>query len=298
MKKFGLVGAAGYIAPRHMKAIKDTNNELIAAVDPNDLVGIIDSYFPEASFFTEIERFDRHLERQRRKGNGIDFISICSPNYLHDAHIRLALRLNAHAICEKPIVIRPWNIDALEELESEFETNIYTILQLRLLPSLQKLKKEFSSSSNRERVKIDLKYITRRGKWYQYSWKGDQAKSGGIMMNIGVHFFDLLGWLFGDVQSCHLDHYEATKAKGSIQFDWADVNWFLSVDGNDLPDEVKAKGKYAYRSMTMNGQEIEFSAGFTELHTESYKEILSGNGFRINETRKSINLIDMLRRTI
>lgn len=294
MKRFALIGAAGYIAPRHMKAIKDTGNSLVAAFDPNDSVGIIDSYFPEASFFTEIERFDRHLERHRRQGENVDYISICSPNYLHDAHMRLALRLKAHAICEKPLVLRPWNLSALEELEAEYDNNIYTILQLRLLPSLIKLKSDQEAQSNRERVKIDLNYITRRGKWYQYSWKGNPEKSGGIMMNIGIHFFDLLTWIFGDVQSCSLDHYSATKAKGTIQLDWADVNWFLSIDGKSLPEQIKANGKYVYRSMKMDNQEIEFSDGFTNLHTESYKEILTGNGFRIHETRKSIELINQL----
>ena len=291
MKNFALIGAAGYIAPKHMKAIKDTENQLIAATDLFDSVGIIDSYFPEARFFTEIERFDRHLEKLRRRKEGVDFISICSPNYLHDAHIRLALRLKAHAICEKPLVISPWNLDALQELEDEYNTNVYTILQLRLLPSLIELKKNLESQQNREKVEIDLKYITRRGQWYHTSWKGNVDKSGGICMNIGIHFFDLLTWLFGDVQKSDVTLRQKDKASGKLELDWATVNWYLSVDENDLPEEVKKAGKYAFRSMTMSGDEIEFSSGFTDLHTKSYKEILKGNGFRISHAKKSINLV-------
>ena len=295
MKNFALIGAAGYIAPRHMKAIKDTNNNLVAATDPFDSVGIIDSYFPDARFFTEIERFDRHLEKLRRKEQQVEYVSICSPNYLHDAHIRLALRLKANAICEKPLVINPWNLDALEELESEYETSVYTILQLRLLPSLIDLKKKFGEEQNRERVKIDLKYITRRGQWYNTSWKGDESKSGGVCMNIGIHFFDLLIWLFGDVQKSTVKVRQKNKAAGTLELDWASVNWHLSVDQNDLPEDVKKAGKYAYRSMTLGGQEIEFSSGFTELHTDSYKQLLNGNGFRLKDARKSIELVYKVR---
>ena len=295
MKNFALIGAAGYIAPRHMRAIKDTNNVLLAATDPFDSVGIIDSYFPDARFFPEIERFDRHLEKLRRRDSKIDYVSICSPNYLHDAHIRLALRLKAHAICEKPLVINPWNLDALEELESEYETNVYTILQLRLLPSLVELKKKLESMQNREKVNIDLRYITRRGQWYHTSWKGDETKSGGVTMNIGIHFFDLMMWLFGDVQDTKVAVRQKDKAAGRLELEWATVNWFLSVDEKDLPDEARAEGKYAFRSMKMGDEEIEFSSGFTDLHTKSYSEILNGSGFRLNDARKSIELVYKVR---
>ena len=295
MKKFALIGAAGYIAPRHMKAIKDTKNILVAATDPFDSVGIIDSYFPEARFFTEIERFDRHLEKKRRQGEQVDYISICSPNYLHDAHIRLALRTKAHAICEKPIVINPWNLDALVELESEYQTHIYTILQLRLLPSMIALKEKLQSQQNRERVNINLKYITRRGQWYHTSWKGDESKSGGVTMNIGIHFFDLMIWLFGDVQNSKVKLRQKDKIAGQLELEWASVNWHLSVDEKDLPQSVRDEGKYAYRSMTFEGEEIEFSTGFTDLHTKSYDEILKGKGFRISEAKKSIDLVYQVR---
>ncbi|NQZ57910.1 MAG: Gfo/Idh/MocA family oxidoreductase [Lentisphaeraceae bacterium] len=296
-KNFSLIGAAGYIAPRHMKAIKDTGNELVAAIDPFDSVGIIDSYFPEARFFTEIERFDRHLEKLRREGQKVDYTSICSPNYLHDAHIRLALRTGSHAICEKPLVINPWNLDALAELESEYKTHVYTILQLRLLPSMIALKEKFEKQQNRERLEVNLKYITRRGHWYQTSWKGDESKSGGVMMNIGIHFFDLMIWLFGDVQNKKVNLRTAQKSGGVLELEWARVNWFLSVDEKDLPEETRAAGKYAHRSMTIDGEELEFSAGFTDLHTRSYEEILAGRGFRIQDARKSVQLVHEVRTT-
>lgn len=295
MKNFALIGAAGYIAPRHMKAIKDTGNNLVAATDPFDSVGIIDSYFPDARFFTEIERFDRHLEKLRRKDEQVDYVSICSPNYLHDAHIRLALRLKAHAICEKPLVINPWNLDALQELENEYSTNVYTILQLRLLPSLIELKKNLEAQQNREKVIVDLKYITRRGQWYHTSWKGDQSKSGGVCMNIGIHFFDLMMWLFGDVEKSTVNLRQPDKASGKLELDWATVNWHLSVDEKDLPEAIKKEGKFAYRSMKMGGEEIEFSTGFTDLHTKSYEEISKGNGFRISDAKKSIDLVYRVR---
>ena len=296
-KNFSLIGAAGYIAPRHMKAIKDTGNELVAAVDPFDSVGIIDSYFPEARFFTEIERFDRHLEKLRREGQKVDYTSICSPNYLHDAHIRLALRTGSHAICEKPLVINPWNLDALSELESEYKTHVYTILQLRLLPSMIALKEKFDKQQNRERLEVNLMYITRRGHWYQTSWKGDESKSGGVMMNIGIHFFDLMIWLFGDVQHNKVNLRTAQKSGGVLELEWARVNWFLSVDEKDLPEETRAAGKYAHRSMTIDGEELEFSTGFTDLHTKSYEEILAGHGFKIQDACKSVQLVHEVRTT-
>ena len=288
---FALIGAAGYIAPRHMKAIKDTGNQLVAAVDPNDSVGIIDSYFPQARFFTEIERFDRHLEKLRRKGEGVDYVSICSPNYLHDAHVRLALRTNAHAVCEKPLVINPWNLDALEEFEEENGRRVYTIFQLRLLPALAALKKTLTESPPSERADVTLTYITRRGAWYGVSWKGSEEKSGGVAMNIGIHFFDLVQWLFGAVHENLVHVKQPARMGGCLELEHARVRWFLSVDGKDLPESVKAAGGYAYRSLTMDGEELEFSSGFTELHTGMYKEILAGRGFGIEAARPSVQTV-------
>lgn len=247
MKDFALIGAAGYIAPRHMKAIRDTGNRLVAAVDPHDNVGIIDSYFPDAMFFTEIERFDRHLEKLRRTNEPVDFVSVCTPNYLHDAHVRLALRLQASAICEKPLVINPWNLDQLAELEAESRGRIYTILQLRLLPDLVALRDRVAASS--ERYDVELTYVTRRGRWYDASWKGDQAKSGGVAMNIGIHFFDLLRWTFGELHECQVHHASGRRMAGWLAFERADVRWLLSIDGEDLPAAVTATGGYAFRSM-------------------------------------------------
>jgi UDP-N-acetyl-2-amino-2-deoxyglucuronate dehydrogenase len=293
MERFALIGAAGFIAPRHMKAIKDTGNSLVAAVDPSDSVGVIDSYFPEARFFTEIERFDRHLEKLRRKDEGgrVGYISICSPNYLHDAHIRLALRLNTHAVCEKPLVINPWNLDALEELEAEYETNVYTVLQLRLIPRLQALKEQLGDQAHRRKVKVDLAYITRRGNWYDVSWKGDQSKSGGVVMNIGIHFFDLLIWLFGQVESLKVDELGHRRARGTLELEWARVNWFLSVDEQDLPDETRSRGEYAHRSLKLEGDELDLSKDFADLHTRVYREIFAGSGFGISDAREAIQLV-------
>ncbi len=291
MSDFALLGAAGYIAPRHMKAIKDTGNCLVAACDPHDNVGIIDSHFPNARFFTEVERFDRHLEKLRRKDQGIDYLSICTPNYLHDAHVRLALRLKADAICEKPVVINPWNIDALEELQEEYGQTVYTVLQLRLLPSLAKLKQQLDSQRNREKVKVDLTYITRRGQWYDVSWKGSEQKSGGVSMNIGIHFFDLLIWLFGNVDQSTVTIRDRRKMAGTLEMEWASVNWFLSVDETDLPNQGVVEGKPAFRSLTVDGEELEFSTGFTDLHTRVYEEILAGRGFTLNDARPSIELV-------
>jgi len=292
-----LIGVAGFVAPRHLKAIYDTKNNLVAAVDPHDSVGVLDRYFPRAQFFTEIERFDRHMEKLRRSGDDkrVNYVSICSPNYLHDAHIRLALRVKAHAICEKPAVINPWNIDALSELESETKLRIYTILQLRLHKKLQQLRANLVKSSHRDKVEVNLTYITRRGSWYYISWKGSEEKSGGIAMNIGVHFFDLLIWLFGGVQHSELYLKTRDKMSGMLELEWARVNWYLSLDVNDLPKEYKAEGRHAYRSLTMDGEEIEFSDGFTDLHTLSYSEILDGRGLGIEEARPSIDLVYRIR---
>ncbi len=295
MKSFSLIGAAGYIAPRHMKAIKDTNNKLLAAVDKNDSVGIIDSYFPEAAFFTEFERFDRHLEKLKRNGDQIDYISICSPNYLHDAHIRFGLRYGADVICEKPIVLNPWNIDALEELQNETGKNVFNILQLRLHDSIVELKNRVDNSPSDKVFDFDLTYQTSRGLWYYTSWKGDDSKSGGIATNIGVHFFDMLGWIFGDVKENVVHVHEHDRAAGYLEFDRARVRWFLSINYNTIPSEVREKGLRTYRSIKLDGEEIEFSGGFTELHTKSYSDILSGNGFKIDEARKAIQIVHEIR---
>ena len=295
MKNFALIGAGGYIAPRHMKAIKDTGNNLIAALDKNDSVGILDSYFPEADFFTEFERFDRHVEKLRRKGMPLDFVSVCSPNYLHDSHIRFGLRIGANVICEKPIVLNPWNIDALSEIEGETGNKIFTILQLRLHPAIIALKEKIDAEPKGKKHLIKLDYITSRGHWYFASWKGDIQKSGGIATNIGVHFFDMLMWIFGDVKENIVTQHSKETASGILNLEKANVNWRLSIDVNTLPKEVKAAGKRTYRILSIDGESIEFSEGFTELHTRSYEEILAGNGFPLSETRKSIELVHAIR---
>jgi UDP-N-acetyl-2-amino-2-deoxyglucuronate dehydrogenase len=289
---FALIGAAGYIAPRHMKAIRDTGNNLITALDKYDGVGVIDSFFPEADFFTEPERFDRHLDKLRRKNEKkIDFVSICSPNYLHDAHIRLALRNDAHAICEKPLVLNPWNVEALQEIERESGKRIFTILQLRLHPAIIALKQKIENGPADKVYDIDLSYLTSRGRWYFVSWKGFAEKSGGIATNIGVHFFDMLSWIFGDVEKNVVHVMENDKAAGYLQLKKARVRWFLSIDANTLPKAVLEAGKRTYRSLTIEGEEFEFSEGFTDLHTRSYEDILSGGGFGLDEARQSINTV-------
>lgn len=295
MKNFSLIGAAGYIAPRHMKAIKDTGNQLLAAVDKNDSVGIIDSYFPNAAFFSEFERFDRHLEKLKRTQQKIDYVSICSPNYLHDAHIRFGLRYGANVICEKPIVLNPWNIGALEEIEKETGFNVYNILQLRLHDSIIKLKEKVDNSPSDKIFDFDLTYQTSRGNWYYTSWKGDTHKSGGIATNIGVHFFDMLGWIFGDIKKNVVHVHTHDRAAGYLEYDKARVRWFLSINYETLPDEIKEQGKRTYRSITIDDEEIEFSGGFTELHTKSYIDILSGKGYRIGEARKAIETVHTIR---
>ena len=294
MKNFALIGAAGYIAPRHLQAIKDTGNNLVAALDKFDSVGIMDSFFPKADFFTEFERFDRHLEKLRRNGQKIDYVSICSPNYLHDSHIRFALRQQADAICEKPLVLNPWNVDALEEIERETGKKVSTILQLRLHPNIIQLKKEVDSTTNKI-FDVNLTYITSRGKWYHHSWKGEEIKSGGIATNIGIHFFDMLLWMFGKVKSLRIERHENDRAIGYLELEKARVNWMLSINEDHLPVEVKQKGKRTYRSLKMDGKEIEFSDGFTDLHTKSYAEILVGRGFGLKEARPSIELAHEIR---
>lgn len=296
MKKFGLIGAAGYIAPRHMRAIQDTGNQLICALDPYDGVGIIDSFFPEADFFTEPERFDRHLDKLRRRGqNKVDYVAICSPNYLHDAHIRMALRNEAHAICEKPLVLNPWNLDALEELEKETGKKIYTILQLRLHPSILALKKKIEEAPKDKVYDIDLSYITSRGRWYFFSWKGDTQKSGGVATNIGIHFFDMLSWIFGNLKDLEITLSQPEKASGILEFARARVNWYLSVDSKDLPAAAVDKGKRTFRNLTIEGEALEFSDGFTDLHTLSYQNILAGNGFGIKDARPSVEIAQKIR---
>jgi UDP-N-acetyl-2-amino-2-deoxyglucuronate dehydrogenase len=295
MKDFALIGAAGFIAPRHLKAIKETGNNLAAAMDKFDSVGIIDSYFPHADFFTEFERFDRHLDKLRRQGKKVDYVSICSPNYLHDAHIRFALRHQADAICEKPLVLNPWNVDALEEIEKETGKKIYTILQLRLHPSIIKLREEVLAGDPDKVFDVELTYITSRGKWYHHSWKGEEAKSGGIATNIGIHFFDMLLWIFGDVKEIKVEKYEDDHAAGFLHLNKARVRWFLSINEDHLPAEAKQKGKRTFRSLKMNGNEIEFSEGFTDLHTTSYEGILEGKGFGLKEAKPSIELAHQIR---
>jgi UDP-N-acetyl-2-amino-2-deoxyglucuronate dehydrogenase len=290
--RYALIGAAGYVAPRHMKAIKETGGELVSACDPNDSVGIIDSYFPDARFFVEFERFDRHIDKLRRRGDPVDFVSICSPNYLHDAHIRFALRSGANVICEKPMVLNPWNIDGLVEIESQSDCSINTILQLRLHPAIIALKKTVDAQPGRIHD-IDLTYITSRGGWYQISWKGESAKSGGVATNIGVHFFDMLGFVFGKITFNIAHLRDPWRAAGYLEFERARVRWFLSIDRNDLPEKLESNSQ-TYRSMTVSDETVEFSAGFTDLHTESYKHILAGTGFGIEEVRPSIEIVSAI----
>lgn len=294
-KNFALIGVAGYIAPRHLRAIKDTGNTLLASLDPNDSVGLIDSYFPDSPFFVEFERFDRHIDKQRRNGIALDYTSICSPNYLHDSHIRFALRSGSHAICEKPLVLNPWNVDALCEIEKEYGKRIYNILQLRLHPSIIALKQKIDQGPKDKIYDIELSYITSRGRWYYISWKGDVHKSGGIATNIGVHFFDMLLWLFGGVKQNIVHQMKDDKAGGYLDLERARVKWFLSLDYNDIPNNVKETGQRTYRSITINGEEMEFSGGFTDLHTESYKHILSGQGFGIYDSKPAIETVYTIR---
>ena len=294
-KNFGLIGAAGYVAPRHMKAIQDTGNKLLAALDPNDSVGVIDSYFPNADFFTEFERFDRHVDKLRREHKGLDYLSVCSPNYFHDAHIRFGLRQEADVICEKPIVMNPWNVEALEKMEKESGRHIYNILQLRLHPSVIKLKEKIERQASDKKTDIDLTYITSRGNWYYSSWKGQSAKSGGIATNIGVHFYDMLQWIFGDVQENKVHIHSHDRAAGYLEFEKARVRWFLSINADTLPEEVKAQGQRTFRSLVIGEDEFEFSGGFTELHTRSYEGILSGKGFRISEAKPAIKIVHDIR---
>jgi UDP-N-acetyl-2-amino-2-deoxyglucuronate dehydrogenase len=297
MKNFALLGAAGYIAPRHMKAIRDTGNRLIAAMDKHDAVGIMDGYFPDSAFFVEFERLDRHVEKLRRLRyeKQIHYVSIASPNYLHDAHIRFALRIGADAICEKPLVLNPWNVDALKQIEKESGRKVNTILQLRLHRAIVALWEKYGSLSTGKKVDIDLTYVTSRGKWYLVSWKGDISKSGGVATNIGIHFFDMLRWIFGDVRENIVHLSQPTRAAGYLELERARIRWLLSLDPNDLPAAARNDNKTTYRSITIDGNEIEFSEGFTDLHTDSYRQILSGNGYGLDDAKPSIEIAFAIR---
>jgi UDP-N-acetyl-2-amino-2-deoxyglucuronate dehydrogenase len=291
---FAIIGIAGYIAERHLKAIKFNNQNLVAALDKFDSVGLLDNYFPHADFFVEFERFDRHIDKLKREGTKVDFISICTPNYLHDSQIRYALKIGADAICEKPLVLNPWNVEALKEIETETGKKVFNILQLRLHPSIIALKEKIKNNPDKK-YDIELTYITSRGKWYDFSWKGDIQKSGGIASNIGIHFFDMLNWIFGDVKANNLFFMEPHKASGFLELEKANVKWFLSIDFNDIPEQIKSKNQRTYRSITVDGEEIEFSEGFTDLHSLSYSEILKGKGFGLNEAVKSIEIAYKIR---
>ncbi len=295
-QRFAMTGVGGFIAPRHLEAITQTGHDLVAACDPFDSVGILDRYFLEARFFKEFERFDRHLEKLRRRGEGIDYLSVCSPNYLHDAHVRLALRLGADAICEKPLVLSPWNLDALEELERETGRRVHNVLQLRLHPAIQELRRRRQGA--RQRCRVDLSYVTTRGGWYFVSWKGNEEQSGGVLTNIGIHFFDVLLWVFGEARSSRVFLRDKDKAAGFLELADADVRWFLSVDRRDLPVGGGGEGATTHRAMTVDGRDFEFSTGFADLHTAVYAEILAGRGFGIAEARPAITLVHALRRAV
>ena len=299
MKNFALIGAAGYVAPRHMQAIRETGHRLVAALDPRDSVGVMDSYFPEAHFFTEFERFDRHLDKLRRQGDShqVDMVSVCSPNYLHDAHVRFGLRCGADVICEKPLVLNPWNLDGLLQAQHETGRRVFTILQLRVHPAVEQLRQALMASTSASKHEVDLAYITSRGRWYLQSWKAQTSKSGGIATNIGVHFFDLLHYLFGACQQVQVHHHDITRAGGYLEYERARVRWFVSIEVEDLPSEVAALGKRTYRSITVDGQEVEFSEGFTDLHTLSYRRILTGGGFGPEESRSAISTVAQIRTT-
>jgi UDP-N-acetyl-2-amino-2-deoxyglucuronate dehydrogenase len=295
MKNFALIGAAGYIAPRHLKAIKDTGNNLVASLDRFDSVGIIDSYFPDSNFFTEFERFDRFIDKYVRSNNKLDYTSVCTPNYLHDSHIRFGLRHGSDVICEKPLVLNPWNIDGLKEMEKDYGSRVWNIFQLRLHPAIIALKDKVAAAPKDKIFEFDLTYITSRGNWYYQSWKGDTTKSGGIATNIGVHFYDMLSWIFGLVKTNIVHVHTHDRAAGLLEFDRAKVRWFLSINADTIPAELRAQGKRTYRSMNIEGEEIEFSDGFTDLHTTSYKEILAGRGFGLDEAYASIGIVHDIR---
>jgi len=294
-KNFALIGVAGYIAVRHVRAIRETGNKLVASLDRFDSVGFIDSYFPDADFFIEFERFDRHIAKLNRLGTRVNYVSICSPNYLHDSHIRFAMRNGADAICEKPLVLNPWNIDALGDYEKETGKKVWNILQLRLHPAIIELKEAVKNGPADKIYDVDLSYIASRGNWYHYSWKGDVEKSGGIATNIGVHFFDMLSWIFGDIKKNVVHTLNKDKAAGYLELEKARVRWFLSIDYDDIPKGIKKNGQRTYRSITVDGNEIEFSGGFTDLHTMSYEKILEGKGFGLDAGRSAIQTVYNIR---
>ena len=297
MKNFGIIGVGGYIAPRHLKAIKETGNNLIVALDKNDSVGIMDSYFPQCSFYTEYERFDRFVEKIKHTEDKLDFVTVCTPNYLHDSHIRFGLRAGADVICEKPLVLNPWNIDALQKMEEQTGRKVYNILQLRLHPAIIEWKNIVDNGPKDKVYDVDLTYITSRGLWYYTSWKGDSSKSGGVATNIGVHFYDMLSWIFGSIKENIVHIYEHDRAAGLLLFERARVRYFMSINADTLPKQAVEQGKRTYRKMEMDGKEIEFSDGFTELHTESYKKILAGEGFGLDQAYQSIKIVHDIRNT-
>lgn len=295
MKNFGIIGVAGYIAPRHLRAIKDTGNNLIVALDKSDTVGIMDSYFPNSSFYTEFERFDRYVDKIKHTEKKLDYISVCTPNYLHDSHIRFGLRTQCDVICEKPLVLNPWNIDAISMMEKETGKKVYNILQLRLHQAIIDWKKEIENGPKDKVYDVDLTYITSRGTWYYTSWKGVTEKSGGVATNIGVHFYDMLSWIFGDIKENIVHVYQHDRAAGFLRFEKARVRYFMSINADTLPQQAILEGKRTYRKIEMEGKEIEFSEGFTELHTESYRQILTGNGFSLEDSRQSIQIVSDIR---
>lgn len=294
-KRYAMIGAAGFVAPRHMRAIKETGGHLVGALDPHDSVGVLDSYFPEADFFREFERFDRFADKLRRHDRPLDYVSICSPNYLHDAHIRFALRNGADAICEKPLVLNPWNLDELEDFEKDIGRKVYTVLQLRLHPAIQQLRERVANAPSDKVFDVDLTYLTSRGHWYFVSWKGDTSRSGGIATNIGVHFFDMLAWVFGPLRSNVVHFHQPDVAAGYLEFERARVRWFLSVNADYLPKAAVDEGKTTFRSVQIEGEELEFSQGFTDLHTRTYQDILDGGGYGIADARDSINTVFEIR---
>ena len=299
MADFALIGAAGFVALRHMRAIRDTGHRLVAALDPKDSVGVLDQFFPDAHFFVEFERFDRHVDKLRRRGSPIEYVSVCSPNYLHDSHIRFSLRSGAHVVCEKPLVLNPWNLDALSALENETGRRVYTVLQLRLHPTIRRLRETILRRhvAGAAKCEVELSYVTSRGRWYQVSWKGDEAKSGGIATNIGIHFFDMLQWVFGPVQAKRLHAHNSRTAAGYLELERANVRWFLSIDEATLPDSARSQGQRTFRSIVVDGEELEFSDGFTDLHTATYRDILAGGGFGLDDARPAIQLAHDIRHT-
>lgn len=293
MKNFAVIGVGGYVAPRHLRAIRDTGNRVVATMDPSDSVGIIDSYFPEAAFFTEFERFDRHVYKLRKTGDKLDYISICSPNYLHDAHIRFGLRSDCEVICEKPLVINPWNLDGIEEMEKDTKRKLNTILQLRVHPNVIRLRERVQAETSGSRYRVELTYITPRGRWYDFSWKGKDEKSGGVVTNIGVHFFDMLGWVFGPLERVDVHRKRANAAAGYLEYKNAEVTWYLSTNAGDL--DALGREHKPFRALTISGEEFDFSAGFNDLHTLSYAEILAGRGFGVADVRQSIETVYRIR---